>query len=280
MRQNLLSEIPAPFFSADKIEGVLDGFLECQSELENLRTPGGILHGQCFICSKEVAFEVHVPTDGTPVNWRETLTCPECGLINRWRGCLHVFYAIGKPTEKDRIYLTETLSPVHENLAGRFPLLTGSEYFPDSALGSMVEAHYQNVRNEDVTQLTFSEQSFEFVLCFDVLEHVPDYQQALREFYRVLAPTGQLVLSVPFSFTHATQVRATQDENGNITHLMEPCYHGDPLSSEGVLSFRDFGMDLLEAMQQVGFEECFAMCYNSKTWGYLQNNIAFIGRKL
>lgn len=280
MNQNLLPEFPAPFFTADKIEGALAGFTERHSELENLQTPGGVLKGQCFICSKEVAFEVQVPTDGTPVNWRETLTCPECGLINRWRGCLHVFEAVGKPTEKDRIYLTETLSPVYAHLASRFPFLTGSEYFPDSALGSRVEAHDQKVRNEDVTQLTFADRSFEFVLCFDVLEHVPDYQQALREFYRVLASAGQLVLSVPFSFTHATQVRAIQDENGNITHLMEPCYHGDPLSSEGVLSFRDFGMELLEEMRQAGFEECFALCYNSKKWGYLQNNIAFIGRKL
>ncbi|MDH4020041.1 MAG: hypothetical protein OEU84_10615, partial [Xanthomonadales bacterium] len=99
-------------------------------------------------------FSVNVPTDGSPVNWRETLTCPDCGLINRWRSCLHVFDAICEPTADDRIYLTETLSPVYQNLAGRYPMLTASEYFPDVSFGELVETHAGLVRNEDVTKLT------------------------------------------------------------------------------------------------------------------------------
>ncbi len=71
----------------------------------------------------DVLFRVDVPADGSPVNWRETLVCPHCKLINRWRSCLHVFEAICKPDMDDRIYLTETLSPIYQNLAGRFPLL-------------------------------------------------------------------------------------------------------------------------------------------------------------
>ena len=279
MRQVSVSELPEPFFSAIKIDAVLEFVSGCHSETQNFQTPVQSLDGKCFICSKDVTFGVYMSADGAPVNWRETLSCPECGLINRWRGCLHVFEAVGEPTGEDRIYLTETLSPVYENLASRFPLLTASEYFPDSELGSMVETHHTKVRNEDATQLTFADQSFEFVLCFDVLEHVPDYQQALREFCRILAAGGQLVLSVPFNFRHATQIRAVQDDHGTITHLMEPCYHGDPLSSGGVLSYRDFGMDLLEEMQAAGFQECFVVCYNTRKWGYLENNIVFVGRK-
>ncbi len=279
MKQVLVSELPEPFVSVKKIDAVLDFVRRCQSDSEAIQVPVETLEGQCFICAKEVAFNVHAPTDGAAINWRETLSCPGCGLINRWRGCLHVFEAVGEPKKSDRIYLTETLSPVYENLASRFPLLIASEYFPDSEPGSVVEAHYTQVRNEDATQLTFDDESFEFVLCFDVLEHVPDYRQALREFCRVLTTNGQLVLSVPFNFKHETDVRAVLDQDGNIKHLMEPCYHGDPLSSEGVLSFRDFGMDLLEEMHTAGFQDSFAVCYNTREWGYLENNIAFVGRK-
>ena len=84
-----------------------------------------------------------------------------------------------------------------------------------------------------------------------------DYRAAVREFYRVLDAGGQLVISVPFSDKYETLVRATVDDEGNIKHLVEPCYNGDPLSSEGVLSFYDFGMELLDEMREAGFQECF-----------------------
>jgi len=144
----------------------------------------------------------------------------------------------------------------------------------------VVQTHVMPVRNEDVTQLSFDDSSVDIVLSFDVLEHVPDYRTALREFHRVLDSGGQLVLSVPFSHQHETLVRATVDKNGNIKHLVEPCYHGDPLSHEGVLSFYDFGMELLDEMREAGFEECFLLCYYSKKWAYLNRNVVFIARKL
>ncbi len=89
------------------------------------------------------------------------------------------------------------------------------------------------VRNEDVTRLSFADASLDIILCFDVLEHVPDYRAALREFHRVLDTGGQLVISVPFSFQQETIVRARLDDAGNIEHLTEPCYHGDPVIRPG-----------------------------------------------
>ncbi|MGA9572315.1 MAG: class I SAM-dependent methyltransferase, partial [Lysobacterales bacterium] len=145
-----------------------------------------------------------------------------------------MFEAICEPAVDDRIYLTETLSPVFQNLAGRFPLLVASEYFADHEPGEMVQTHVGPVRNEDVTQLSFDDNSLDIILCFDVLEHVPDYRSALGEFHRVLDRGGQLVLSVPFSFQQETHVRARIDKAGNIEHLVEPSYHGDPLSDQGV----------------------------------------------
>jgi SAM-dependent methyltransferase len=193
---------------------------------------------------------------------------------------MHVFGAICEPFEDDRIYLTEAVSPVFQKLARRYPLLRASEYLPDFEFGGKVESNRFLVRNEDVTNLSYEDSSFDTVLTFDVLEHVPDYRSALKEFYRVLAKGGQLVVSVPFSFEHETRVRARVDESGNIEHLEEPCYHGDPLSDKGVLSYYDFGMELLDEIKKAGFEECFLACYYSRDWGYLNRNVIFIARKL
>jgi SAM-dependent methyltransferase len=277
----LVTQIPPPFFHAKDIDAVrqyFSGFVDEQdNRVSNLPTT---INGFCYLCNQQVDFAVSRPTDGSPVNWRETLSCPQCKLINRWRSCLHVFEALCTPTVDDRIYLTETLSLVHENLAGRFPGLSASEYLPNREFGELTLQHGVLIRNEDVTKLRFDDASQEIVLCFDVLEHVHDYRAALREFYRVLSSGGQLVISVPFSFRHETLVRAIVDDNGNVKHLMEPCYHGDPLSDQGVLSFYDFGMTLLDDLGEAGFQESFVVCFHSDKWAYLDDNVVFIARKL
>jgi SAM-dependent methyltransferase len=272
------NEIVPPFFYAKDIHAVQQYF-STTADSTTVTAEPSLLVGSCFICNESVEFHVGLPNDAGQVNWRETLTCPKCGLINRWRSCLHLFEALCEPTVNDRIYLTEMLSPIYKNLVDRFPLLIGSEFLPNAELGSSVKAKGLSVRNEDVTQLSFKSGSFESVLCFDVLEHVPDYRLALKEFFRVLCNGGQLVLSVPFSFRQVNIVRAKIDQSGNVKHLLEPCYHGDPLSDHGVLSYYDFGMELLDEMREAGFQESFLICYHSKEWGYLSDNIAFVARK-
>ncbi len=45
--------------------------------------------------------------------------------------------------------------------------------------------------------LPFEDDSFDKVICSEVLEHIPDYQGVLKELKRVLKPTGVLAVSVP-----------------------------------------------------------------------------------
>ncbi len=49
----------------------------------------------------------------------------------------------------------------------------------------------------DLSRLGFAAESFDFVLCNHVLEHVEDDRAAMRELVRVLAPGGWAVLTVP-----------------------------------------------------------------------------------
>lgn len=49
-------------------------------------------------------------------------------------------------------------------------------------------------------QLPFADHTFDKVLCSEVLEHIPDYQAALAEIYRILKPGGLLAISVPRYF--------------------------------------------------------------------------------
>ena len=55
----------------------------------------------------------------------------------------------------------------------------------------------------DITEIPVIDGHFDVVLCTEVLEHVPDPVAALTELARVLAPSGVLLLTVPFaSLTH------------------------------------------------------------------------------
>jgi SAM-dependent methyltransferase len=75
----------------------------------------------------------------------------------------------------------------------------------------IVEQVDRDVQKGDVTNLAFPEQSFDSVLCIEVLEYVDDPKRALAEIHRVLTPGGTLVLSVPFMFkVHEDRMRYTE----------------------------------------------------------------------
>jgi SAM-dependent methyltransferase len=52
----------------------------------------------------------------------------------------------------------------------------------------------------NATDLRFEDDSFDAVICSEVLEHLPDYDAALVEMRRVLKPTGTLCITVPHAW--------------------------------------------------------------------------------
>lgn len=49
----------------------------------------------------------------------------------------------------------------------------------------------------DATRLPFADASIDKIICSEVLEHIPTYQQVINEMLRVLKPGGLLAVSVP-----------------------------------------------------------------------------------
>jgi SAM-dependent methyltransferase len=55
----------------------------------------------------------------------------------------------------------------------------------------------------DITSIPEPDSSFDAVMCIEVLEHLPDPVQAIREFSRLLRHNGHLIITAPFcSLTH------------------------------------------------------------------------------
>lgn len=55
----------------------------------------------------------------------------------------------------------------------------------------------------DITSIPEPDSSFDAIMCIEVLEHLPDPIQAIKEFSRLIKPKGHLILTAPFcSLTH------------------------------------------------------------------------------
>lgn len=49
----------------------------------------------------------------------------------------------------------------------------------------------------DICNLPFKDNSFDFILCNHVLEHIPDDKKAMQELYRILKPGGTGIFQIP-----------------------------------------------------------------------------------
>jgi ubiquinone/menaquinone biosynthesis C-methylase UbiE len=76
-------------------------------------------------------------------------------------------------------------------------LLTTNERFQDEFMEPDQTDKSFGLSVADALSLPFADDSFDKIICSEVLEHIPDYRSALVEIRRVLKPGGILAASVP-----------------------------------------------------------------------------------
>jgi hypothetical protein len=217
-------------------------------------------------------------------NFRESIVSRASGSVNRHRQIASLLiedlYTRNRKKSKSlkeafllspeiRIYNTEVTGALHESFRN-LKNYVGSEF-----LGPRLKAgqSLNGKRHEDLMSLSFPDQSFDFVISGDVFEHVPDPYIAHREVFRVLAPGGKHIFTVPFYQTeYLDEKRAYLDKNGKLVHEMEPVYHYDPVRpNEGVLVYNIFALEMLVKLKQIGFETKMHSLYQPLA-GILGNN--------
>jgi SAM-dependent methyltransferase len=163
------------------------------------------------------------------------------------------------------VYELSARGPLHAFLLRKCGSLVSSQYIEGAPSGSEVAG----VRVEDVQRLTFPDHSFDVCTSTEVFEHVPDDRQAFAEMLRVLKPLGLLIFTVPISLTMNTRERAAI-VNGTVTHFVAPEFHRDPACRDApVLSFRDYGIDIVARLNEAGFSQAEVVNLNSTSWfGY------------
>lgn len=133
------------------------------------------------------------------------------------------------------------------------PGYTATGFFPDKPFGETV----CDLRNENLEQLTLPDTSVDIWLHLDVLEHLYQPFQAMREIYRTLRRGGLCLFTAP---TYPDRARSEQvaflQTDGTVKTVGEPEYHGNPQHPEQValVTWR-YGYDLpLLISRETGFD--------------------------
>lgn len=96
----------------------------------------------------------------------------------------------------------------------------------------------------DICDLPFENESFDFILCNHVLEHIPDDKKAMQELYRILRPGGTAILQIPQELD-----RAETFQDDSIT---------DPKERAKIFGQYDhvrvYGIDYFNKLRAVGFK--------------------------
>jgi SAM-dependent methyltransferase len=127
------------------------------------------------------------------------------------------------------------------------PRYIASYYFPDKPLGAFVG----HLRNENLEQQTFFDDTFDIVISLDVMEHVFNPERVYNEVYRTLCKGGIYIHTFPIKkgMVDAALPRAKQKADGTIEFLtLPPEYHGSP-TGDSLVTY-DFGYDITKQIAE------------------------------
>lgn len=217
--------------------GLLNNVMIAGRELTSkLSTPVLKSVGNCPTCDSKVTFVARNA-------WlRDHLCCSNCGSIPRERALMLTI---------DTYFPDWRSSIIHESspgnrgasrrLAQQCAHYIPTQFFPNHEPGSIVG----NTRCENLEALSFDDESVDLHITQDVLEHIFHPSKVFSEIARTLKPGGAHIFTVPIVNKYKpSKLRARASDNGEITYLEPPVFHGNPISDEGSLVTVDWGFDI------------------------------------
>lgn len=181
----------------------------------------------CPTCRSEVGeFREH--------NRRPRARCPKCGSLERHRFLSYVIDRLAPLVASSSAVLD--IAP-QDGVQDQLQKLAGPRY-----VGLDIKTVRKVSVCGDIYHLPFPDAVFDVVVCYHVLEHIPDDRSAFRELARVLSARGMMIFQVPYRSAKLTEddPDATADERtrrfGQHDHV------------------RFYGTDLVERMTDAGLE--------------------------
>ena len=101
----------------------------------------------------------------------------------------------GQKYDKDELRVLDIAPQDHEGAKPQFPMSNVETLDIDSSSGATYIADIC-LNNQDLMQ----DDTFDVVVCTEVLEHTLNPFEAVKEIYRILKPGGVALISVPYNF--------------------------------------------------------------------------------
>lgn len=139
-------------------------------------------------------------------------------------------------------FASPTLAPLGVKV--RYVDRVSADYWADNEEYRGVKIVEPDVIDDGATLSTILNDSQDFVVSFQMLEHVPNTMETLKNWIRVIKPGGLLVISVPDK--RYTRDRARQTTS--LEHFVHDFEHGPQWGAEG--HYRDVGQNVLGLSQE------------------------------
>lgn len=225
----------------------------CNSNIDRFRAAGR---------KQEIFEKYHIIGGG----YRENDICPLCesGDRERW-----LYYIVKNKTNI-------------ENMSGRIlhfaPEKSISEFIKtnsgiDYYTGDIVAGRAMHVT--DITNIQYKNETFDYVICNHVMEHIPDEAKAVEEVKRVLKKNGKWICSFPI----CTDIETLEDKS-----ITGP---EDRLREYGQEDHvRLYGRDYKERYEKYGLKICFFSPRDElenediEKYGFIEDDIIMIAEKL
>ena len=170
---------------------------------------------------------------------KQEVVCPICGTIPRHR-ILATWFNMHKDKLENKKILYFACEPGIKMWMKRNRIsITTADYFAPADL------------KLDLCNIDQPDNSWDWIICNHVLEHVDDYNQALHELYRILKPGGKLIISFPIISALPTVVEEQDVPDNEI----EEERRARRLKNYGQADhLRIFGADSKDVLIQAGFK--------------------------
>ena len=194
--------------------------------------------GFCPVCKSNTVFYSNE-------DWlRDHYRCMNCNSIPRERALFHVLDKNYDNWQNKKIHESSPSNRHFKNVVEQYSF---SQYYHGHKPGS----HINGIRNEDLEKLTFPDNSFDFFITLDVLEHVFNPDVAIREMLRTITSDGAVVFTVPIHKQLMKSVqRAVRFDDNPIKYLLPEEYHGNPVGDGRSLVTWDYGQDFKSLVQK------------------------------
>lgn len=179
---------------------------------------------QCNVCTKKLTSFITLENND--------LLCPFCGSLARNRRLWQLLNSEHK-LAGSVLHFSPSRN-IYRKLKKRSDIRYVTSDYEDEFIADF---------NFDITNIDQKDASFDNIICYHVLEHIPEDEKAMKELYRVLKPTGTTFIQTPFK-------DGTIYENASITSPEDRLQHFG--QEDHVRVYSPEG--LKERLIQVGFQ--------------------------